>query len=252
MNTPESMSEQQEHQHSPEDASRWFSQWHLYRSIVDANWMCHREIFGAVRSSVFLRHPGAFTLLDLGCGDASFIKGTFENTGLWAYTGVDASAAALEKAREELAGARFQVELREGDMLAALKDGSEGQAKLVDVILASYSVHHLPIAEKRRFFKLAFSKLEPGGTLLYADVFRRDGEMRDEYLDTYVEMMREAWIGLAPETLAGAIGHVRERDYPETVPRVCEIVHRAGFRDEPRELFRDGSGFHRLLVVVKE
>lgn len=251
MSTPESMSEQQEHQHSPEEASRWFSQWHLYRSIVDANWMCHREIFGAVRSWVFLRHPGAFTLLDLGCGDASFIKGTFENTGLWAYTGVDASAAALEKAREELAGARFQMELREGDMLAALEDGMGTPARKYDVILAGYSAHHLPIAEKLRFFKGAFSKIEAGGTLLFADVFRRDGESRAQYLDAYVAMMRESWVGLAPETLAGAIEHVRERDFPETSDGVRELARKAGFREEPRELFRDGDGFHRLLAVPK-
>jgi hypothetical protein len=31
--------------------------------------MAHRTIFGAIRSWVLLRHPGPFTLLDLGCGD---------------------------------------------------------------------------------------------------------------------------------------------------------------------------------------
>jgi cyclopropane fatty-acyl-phospholipid synthase-like methyltransferase len=210
--------------------------------------MCHREIFGAVRSWVLLRYPGPFTLLDLGCGDAGFIRETFENTGLWAYTGVDASAAALSQARKELAGARFQVELREADMLVALEAGMEADA---DVILASYSVHHLPLGEKRRFFTLAFSRLSNGGTLLFADVFRRDGETRDEYLAAYVQMMREAWVGLAAETLAGAVGHVRERDYPETRAGMCELSREAGFQEEPPELFRDDAGFHRLLAVVK-
>jgi tRNA (cmo5U34)-methyltransferase len=248
MSTREQDKTSQEPEHSPEEASRWFAQWHLYRSIVDANWMCHREIFGAVRSWVLLRYPGPFTLLDLGCGDAGFIRETFENTGLWAYTGVDASAAALSQARKELVGARFQVELREADMLVALDAGMGADA---DVILASYSVHHLPAAEKLRFCKLAFSRLSSGGTLLFADVFRRDGETRDEYLAAYVNMMREAWVGLAAETLEGAVGHVRERDFPETRAGIYELAREAGFREEPRELFRDGAGFHRLLAVVK-
>jgi ubiquinone/menaquinone biosynthesis C-methylase UbiE len=113
-----------EPRHAPEEATRWFNQWHVYRSIVDADWMAHREIFAAIRSWALLRHPGPFTLLDLGCGDAGFIRATFAETGLWAYTGVDASAAALGHARTELAGARFQVRLLEADMLAALRPDS--------------------------------------------------------------------------------------------------------------------------------
>jgi SAM-dependent methyltransferase len=176
---------------------------------------------------------------------------TLEDTGLWAYTGVDASQAALTKARDELAGARFQVQLCEADMLVALEDGVGTPSRKFDVILASYSVHHLPVAEKLRFFKGAFSNLESGGILLFADVFRRDGEARVPYLDAYVTMMREAWGGLAPEALAGAIEHVRQRDFPETVEIVRELTGAAGFCDEPLELFRDGSGFHRLLAVRK-
>lgn len=241
----------QEPEHSPEEASRWFAQWHLYRSIVDANWMRHREIFGGIRSWTLVRHPGPFTLLDLGCGDASFIQGTFENTGLWAYTGVDASQAALAQATKELAGARFQVQFVKADMLVVLDDGMGADASAFDMILASYSVHHLPGNDKLRFFKLAYSNLGRGGTLLFADVFRRDGETREQYLDAYVTMMREAWVGLAPDTLTGAIDHVRERDFPETRGRIAELAREGGFHAEPRELYRDGAGFHRLLALTK-
>lgn len=48
--------------HDPEEATRWFNQWHVYRSIVDANWMAHREMFNAVRAWVLTRYPGPFTL----------------------------------------------------------------------------------------------------------------------------------------------------------------------------------------------
>jgi hypothetical protein len=56
-------------------ATQWFNQWHVYRSIVDANWMAHRDIFNAVRTWVLLRHPGPFTLnihVRRGGGEAVF------------------------------------------------------------------------------------------------------------------------------------------------------------------------------------
>ena len=250
MSTPKNTS--QEPAHHPEEAARWFNQWHVYRAIVDANWMAHREIFGAVRQWVFLRHPGPFTLLDLGCGDAGFIKSTFDETGLWAYTGVDASQAALAKARSELAGARFEVELREADMLAYLKADSSSAAKTFDVILASYAVHHLPVQEKHEFFRLAHGKLAPRGSLLYADVFRRDGETREQYLEAYVGMMRRNWAGMPLESLASTTQHVTQRDFPETSEALAAMAVEAGFGQEPEELFRDATGFHRLLAFTKE
>jgi SAM-dependent methyltransferase len=241
----------QEPAHHPEEAARWFNQWHVYQAIVDANWMAHREIFNAVRTWVLLRYPGPFTLLDLGCGDAGFIKSTFDETGLWAYTGIDASQAALAKARSELAGAKFQVELREADMLAYLRADSSSAAKICDVILASYAVHHLPVQEKHEFFRLAHGKLAPRGSLLYADVFRRDGETREQYLEAYVGMMRRDWAGMPLESLASTTQHVMQRDFPESIEALAAMAREAGFQ-EPRELYRDATVFHRLLAFTKE
>jgi SAM-dependent methyltransferase len=239
--------EHQQPQHDPEEASRWFSQWSVYRSIVDANWMAHKEIFREVRNWVLTRYPGPFTLLDLGCGDAGFIKSTSDESGLWAYTGVDASQAALAKARGELAGARFEVRLLEADLLAYLQDEP---AKTFDVILASYAVHHLPVREKQEFFRLAHGRLAPRGSLLYADVFRRDGETRNEYLDRYVDMMQRDWKGMTPESLASTTEHVTQRDFPESSEALAAMAREAGFQ-EPQELFRDATGFHRLLALTR-
>lgn len=249
MTTPSPMHPQ--HEHDPAEAARWFNQWHVYRSIVDNDWMCHREIFSAIKHWVLLRHPGPFTLLDLGCGDAGFIRGTFTDTGLWAYTGVDASQAALAKAREELSGARFQVQLLEADLLAYLGDRGENDRQSFDVILASYAVHHLPVREKQEFFRLAHAGLAPGGSLLFADVFRRGEESREEYLRAYVGMMREAWAGLDGDSLASTTEHVLQRDFPETLRAMQDMAREAGFQGEPRELFRDATGFHRVMVFTK-
>jgi SAM-dependent methyltransferase len=238
--------------HDPAAATRWFDHWHVYRSIVDHDWMCHRGIFAAARQWVLLRHPGPFTLLDAGCGDAGFIRPSFTTTGLWSYTGVDASAAALDKARAELTGAPFEVRLVEADLLAFLAPGAAADAPTFDVILASYAVHHLPAREKEAFFARAHSRLAPDGSLLFADIFRRDGESRAAYLDAYVGMMRSQWHGLSADALAGTCAHVIERDYPETAESLAALAAAGGFRATPRELFRDATGFHRLLVFTMQ
>lgn len=248
MSTPQPPSH--EPAHAPEEASRWFNQWHVYRAIVDANWMAHGEIFDAVRKWVLMRYPGPFTLLDLGCGDAGFIKGTFDETGLWAYTGVDASQAALAKARTELVGARFEVQLLEADVLSYVRGEPAQAARTCDAILASFVVHHLPAREKQEFFRLAHANLAPRGSLLFADVFRRDGEPREDYLARYVGMMLRDWMGMPPESLASTIEHVTQRDFPETSEVLSAMAREAGFQG-PQELFRDITGFHRLLAFTK-
>ncbi|MFM7033862.1 MAG: class I SAM-dependent methyltransferase [Planctomycetia bacterium] len=237
--------------HDPEEATRWFDQWHVYRAIVDADWMAHRAIFHGVRAWVLLRHPGPFTLVDLGCGDAGFIKHTFDATGLWAYTGVDASTMALSKARDELAGARFRTQFVEADMLAHLRRHSSPDATTSDVILASYAVHHLPAREKQEFFRLAHGALAGGGSLLLADIFRRGEETREEYLAAYVGMMRQGWKELPPEGLASTVEHVTQRDFPETTAAIATMAREAGFCGEPQELFHDATGFHRLFALTK-
>jgi hypothetical protein len=75
-------------------------------------------------------------------------------------------------------------------------------------MLASYAAHHLPSPEKQVFFRLAFAKLPVGGSLLFADVFRRGEETQDDYLNAYVGTMRDMWAGLSPEGLASTTEHV--------------------------------------------
>lgn len=245
MSAPETTGHEPAHDHAA--ASRWFSQWHLYRSIIDADWMAHREIFHAVRAWALARYPGPFTLLDLGCGDAGFIKRTFDESGLYAYTGVDVSEAALAQARRELVGARFETRLIVGDMLAFLREGAAQGPRTFDIILASYAIHHLPAREKSDLLRYAHATLSPHGSLLYGDIFRRNSESRDEFLAGYTSMMRQSWTTMAGDALAGAVEHVMQRDIPETVESLTALAHDAGLAG-PTELFRDATGFHRLLA----
>ena len=56
---------------------------------------------------------------------------------------------------------------------------------------------------------------------------------------------------MPPEELASTIEHVTQRDFPETGGAVAAMAREAGFGRQPRELFRDTTGFHRLMVFTK-
>lgn len=63
-------------------------------------------------------------------------------------------------------------------------------------------------------------------------------------------MMRTAWKAMTPQDLAGTIEHVTRRDYPETQESLSAMARGARF-SEPQELFRDATGFHRLMAFLR-
>ena len=72
------------------DAIDFFRAWDTYAKVVAANYMFHRELGQGVRDALFRRFEGrAFSLLDLGCGDASAIAPLLEGLTLKSYKGVD-------------------------------------------------------------------------------------------------------------------------------------------------------------------
>jgi hypothetical protein len=64
-------------------------------------------------------------------------------------------------------------------------------------------------------------------------------------------MMRRDWAGMPLESLASTTQHVTQRDFPESKEALAAMAREAGFL-EPQELFRDATGFHRLLAFTKE
>jgi SAM-dependent methyltransferase len=230
-------------------ATAIFAQWHVYKSIIDRDFMRHREIYAGIHAFVEAYHPRRFSLLDLGCGDATSIPHTFTGTALARYIGVDASAAALQAARRQLAAALFDVALFETDLLDYLTTAAVPDGPRSDVILAGYVVHHLSFDEKRRFFIGCREALAPGGSLLFYDLFRRSAETRDEFVTAYTELIATRW-GLVGETLENTCRHVRGHDFPETLATIFQLAHDAGFGKPGEELFADSDGFHRLVCFA--
>jgi cyclopropane fatty-acyl-phospholipid synthase-like methyltransferase len=230
-------------------ATALFKQWQVYKSIIDHDCMQHREIHAAIRAYVKACYPQRFSLLDLGCGDAGGISHTFMGTPLARYTGVDASAAALQEALRQLVAAPFDVALIETDLLGYLTVAANRDAPRSDLILTGYVVHHLSVDEKQRFFTRCREALAPAGSLVFYDLFRRPGETRDQFVAAYTGLITTRW-GLVGEAFDNTCRHVREHDFPETLATISAIARDAGFAKPGVELFVDAEGFHRLLCFA--
>lgn len=227
-------------------AKAFFDRWHLYRHIIERDYMSHRSLYDAVREVFAEARPQA--LLDLGCGDADGIPTMCAEAGLRAYTGVDLAPDALAHAARTLADASFEVRLVEGDYtayLAALPDAS------VPAILAGFTVHHLHAPEKQAFFADAYRVLERPGLLVLYDVVRRPDETREAYFARYFAHWDAHWTDIPAEAVDGAKEHVRTLDHPEPYARWVALAEEAGFAPAPEPHFVDHTGFHCLGVFRK-
>lgn len=199
--------------------------WSLYDLITEFNYMSHQEIYAGVEELLRLRNEqGHYRLLDLGCGNARYLAPCLKRLPPAIYQGVDLSEAALTEARGYLAGLPGQVILTHGDLLATVE--STGQTW--DVLFTGFAIHHLLPKDKARFFRAAGRCLSANGWLIMVDVVREENQSRENYLDGYLQSMRENWSKVPPEQLEEACTHVHDYDYPECLSTLREMATAAG------------------------
>ena len=208
------------------NANNFFDEWSIYDQVLDHNYMYHDEIYGDVRRILADRYENQpFVLLDLGCGSARHIARALQGRSVGRYVGYDLSDVALAHARRNLTALGCPVELRHGDLLEGLSVGGEK----FDVILTSFALHHLAAAQKSTFFKLAYPRLTQDGMFFLIDTVRDDGEDRKLYLDRYCAWLRTEFKTLAADALDLLCAHIRNNDFPETLPALDAMATRAGF-----------------------
>ena len=234
--------------HDAEGARVFIDQWAVYDNILRRDYMGHERIHVALREALVETRFEAFSVLDLGCGDASHLARTLRGLPVQSYTGVDMSPVALEKAAEYLADAPWPVTLVEADFVDYLEEEGpdSDEAQDVDVVVAAFSVHHLQPEEKPTFLRACRARMVSGGDLFICDVFRRPGESRAAYLDAYVANFTQHWIGLPAEHGAVIEEHIRAYDFPETYSDFEEMASAAGFAVPPGPIYADAEGFHTL------
>jgi ubiquinone/menaquinone biosynthesis C-methylase UbiE len=115
-----------------------------------------------------------------------------------------------------------------------------------DAILMSFSIHHLTTVQKEEFLRLCSARLAKKGRLIVVDIFRRNGQAIEDYLQCYVADMRDHWASLDAADLELATHHVRNFDLPETLDDFLALARKAGLVLESPPL---QYGYHALAIL---
>lgn len=220
-----------------------FSEWTTYEKVVANDYMHHREYFSAL-AEYLGELPGPLEVVDLGCGDARPVEGLLKQLDIQSYVGIDQSSVALDIARQVLDSNGIHFELN----CVAMQDGIQSLAGPVDLVIASYSLHHLSALEKQQMLKECRRLLRPGGVLAIVDVFREEAETRAEYLERWQRHAREYFEALSAEELESLIEHVMASDHPESLEDYRRFGSLTGFGET--KLLRESEERLNKLVLL--
>ncbi len=213
--------------------------WNLYWRLVDENYLAHREVYARLNRLLKERGPAPFTVLDLGCGDASYMVKGLAGTHVARYTGVDVTPGALQLARANLDGLGFETRF----VLDEYARYVQTSAETADIIWIGLSLHHLTLEQKQGFLADCRARLSPGGCMLVFEPLLRDGEARPAYLERWWATIQRAWSRVAPAEMGTIRRHVNEADFPESVATLDDLARAAGWAGarlvlaDPTELY---------------
>jgi SAM-dependent methyltransferase len=221
-----------------------FEEWRVYEKLLIHDYMDHRAFFARLQAEILQRLRRPIAILDLGCGDLAPILPLLEAVPVRRYVGVDESAPALALAADRLGRLTLSGELIQDDLLAAL----EGTAESFDLVLASFSLHHLADpADKLRVLQGAGRVLVADGFIALIDVFSAADESREGYLARWITHADLRYQALQPAEKTLLFNHVRARDFPLSLDAWRAFAAQAGL---PRVdvLLEDHAGLNRLVT----
>lgn len=216
--------------------------WNVYRKVVAADYMNHAAIGEKIKEAV----AGIDTpvkVLDAGCGDATVTLGLLKGKKIAMYTGIDLSAPALELAAAALQEEWIPYALEEG----AIEERIPAYEGACDLLHMSFVLHHLPDAVKEQVVHYCAAKLKSGGLFILVDAYRKEGQSREAYLDSYMLRLKD-WIGLTPEELADIESHIRSFDFPAVLTDMEQWLRAAGFRFTYATI---NDPHHQVLICTK-
>ena len=212
-------------QHEPSQAV-FQQEWRIYRTLVDENYLFHREAYACLHQILVadVRHP--FRFLDIACGDAASSVDALTGTHLAHYYGIDLSAAALDLARRSLTVLECPATLDQADFVEALREWSTP----VDVVWIGLSLHHLQTPQKLEVLGAIRTILGTDGLFLIYEDTSPDGEDRDGWLRRWDDQ-QPGWTAYTPDEWETITTHVHAADFPETASRWVSLGHEAGFAE---------------------
>lgn len=225
-------------QHDSDSVREFFEQWQIYKKVVDANYMRHREAYAAIASAL---PSTAFSFLDLGSGDACWTSRLLENRPLNRYQAIDLSQPALELARANTVGLSGGKTFIQGDFVLKLPE------QTFDVVFTGMSLHHLPLEEKREFLPRIRRFLNSGGRFIFFEVIRGETETREQVLARWWDYVSLHWTNLSAAELGKIQEHVFSSDYQEPVSGYLELAITSGFATA-KHLYTDENGFYAVIA----
>lgn len=224
--------------------------WQIYQKILQNNYMEHREIYSVLHEFLVHRVQKPFQLLDLGCGDAGNTVSALIGTSIQSYYGIDLSQVAIALALNNLAAIPCPKTLIEGDFTALVPQLLNTQQKCFDIILASFSLHHLKLKQKDNLMDQLFQLLNSDGVLLLIDLVRQEAEERNTYIDRYSKTMYQDWTALTPQEVSSLETHMTSSDFPETQKTLQQLALKHGFSGSEC-LYQDSLERWQLLCFHK-
>jgi len=226
-------------------ADALFQEWQVYEKLVIHDYMDHRAFFDRLAHEITARFSRPVRILDLGCGDLTPVRPLLAAVPVANYVGIDESDVALSIARAYLNKGAIPGQLLAGDMRELLKN----QIGPFDLIIASFSLHHLPeLDEKRAAFAACESMLSSDGFLAVIDVFTNPSEPRDEYINRWIGHADLCYRALGPEEKQLLFEHVRARDFPVSLEQ-CRILGAAAGLPGFDVLLEDSPRLNRLVIL---
>jgi len=167
-------------------------------------------------------------------------------TAIQRYVGVDISGIALDMARTHMGRVPCDTEFIQGHFATVVTE-LKGQA---DVIWIGLSLHHLPLADKDRFFEAARRLLNPGGYLVFFEPMCRAGENRAEHAQRWWKTCQEKWTVLSRPEMEALRDHIFSADHPETFEVMQGLARCHGF-DRVQSLFRDPDELYEMVSISR-
>jgi SAM-dependent methyltransferase len=216
--------------------------WRIYRTMVDENYLFHREAYACLHDALINLRRDPFLFLDIGCGDASGSAQAFRGTPILGYHGIDLSPDALALAKKTLAGLPCPVTLEQGDFAEVLDRHTEP----ADVVWSSLALHHLRSDGKEEVMRTIRRLLTSDGLFLLYENTSPDGEDREKWLARW-DRQRPGWSAYTDEDWTTMTFHVHSADFPETCSGWRQLGKAAGF-SHVQELFVAPTNLFRVFA----
>jgi ubiquinone/menaquinone biosynthesis C-methylase UbiE len=222
-------------------------QWQIYQKVLENDYMGHRAIYSILQQFWVKHFSRPFSLLELGCGDASFTCRSLSGVPLARYHGIDRSEEALQMARTNTAELPCPACFSQGDLLDLIRELAEVKREGFDAILMSFVLHHFSRDQKDEIIGRLHTLLNRNGVVLLIDVMRPRDEDRDVYIGRYLADVRQRWSRLTQEEYTLVEDHISENDFPETQETLCDFAKKRGFNPGAR-LYQDALNTTQFLV----